>query len=537
MSDDPAPCSNCSKPKHQFEPSENASRANWVISVGKIPLVKQEKIVDKIYSSKFIKEICSNPGCNEGQELIEDLLDDIDEGIGNGWDQIDKGDIELLEQFSEGALDRVDENGIEWQDGETKEYWGGIEDKIDELDESFTEQAPKDIALWGVENVPSPGKKKIPRIAETLSNLHESRVEIKRQRIQEQIGEIATYEEWEKKGDVSHTEAVTDTLEQAKGNVRELNEVRERLGTYRDHPEFDPLEDLSEDKNKSWQEQKAELKSEHEQLQQLREIEEQRQSNVDGEWYDEQLKNRKTLLKERMTSDVGKYSEENDAVAEDVTEERAATEKEEKENEQEQTDDLQQEKKENRRLRKALQDEQDKNQGLRDENQELRNALQAAKDKYATLQEKFQDLRDEHRQRGTERDTEQTASASDRAPETDTTDPQTEASDRSNSSPVATAATKLRGGVTTSAGTVKKAAAKVRGRLLGAPDKPYPAQHATNIHTTGTADPSESEASTNSQSSRDEKLVESLQTERSPTDNTSDRERTNGQDGPDRGRF
>lgn len=533
MSDDPDSCSDCSKTKHQFETSENASRANSAISIAKVPFVKPGEISDKIHSARYITEICANPGCSEGQGLLKDLLTDINRDVEKGWNQVDMDDIKLLEQFSEGALDLVTENGIEWEDSQRRTEWEEVEDKIDELDEFFIEQAPEDIALWGVENVPSPGKNKIPDIAESLNNLHESRVEIKRGLIAERIDGIATYEKWEDIKERSYSERITTGVDLAKEDIKELNEIRERLGTYRDQQEFEPLNDLSEDESKSRQAQKSELMTEHEQLHQLREIEEQRRSTVDEEWYNEQIGYREQLIEDRIPIEIEESSEENDANVENDTEERAATENEEKENEQEQTDALQQEKKENRRLRKALQDEQDKNQDLRDENQELRNALQAAKDKYVTLQEKFQNLRDEHRQRGTERDTEQTAN--DRAAETD--DPQTEAGDRSNSSPVATAATKLRGGVVTSAGTVKKAAAKVRGRLSGAPDKPYPAQHATNIHTTGTAEPSKSDASTNSQPSRDEKLVESLQTERSPTDNTSDRERTNGQDGPDRGRF
>lgn len=528
MSDDPAPCSNCSKEKHQFETSANASRANWIINLAKAPFIKTGEISDEIHSSKFIKEICANPGCDEGQELLKKKLKIINQDFEDGWDQLDKSDIKLLEQFSEGALDLVDENGIEWENGEKRRQWAEIEDTIDDLDHEFTEQATEDMALWEVENAPNPGIDEIPPIANALGNLHETRIEIKQATIQERIDEIGTYEKWEENEGASYSEAITASLEQTKEDIEELNEIRDKLGTYRDKEEFEPLRKLSQsDGSKSWQEQEEELDTEYDQLHQLKQIEEQRQSNVDAEWYDEQIENRKSLIKERMPTDVGESSNE----SEGVREENETTEKEE--DKQDQSDELQQVEQENQRLEKALQQE-------RDKNQELSDSLQAARDKYATLQEKFQTLRDDRRQRGTEheRDTDPTA-ANDRAPETDTSDPQNESGDRSTNSPVSKATTKLRGGLAKPAGAARKAAKKLRGRFSGPPDKPYPAQHATNINRTNTT--TESETSANSQSSKDETLVESLQTERSQTDRSNGRERASSrdskQDGPDRGRF
>ncbi|UPM42414.1 hypothetical protein [Halocatena salina] len=528
MSDDPDPCQSCSKLKHQFESSANVSRLNSILGVIKTPFVKTGELSDKIHSSKFIEEICANPGCSEGQGLLQDKLNEISEGSESGWNQIDEDDIDLLEQFSEGALDLVDENGIEWEDGQRRSEWAGIEDKIDELDESFTEQAPEDIALWGVENAPSPGIKKIPRIAEALSNLHETRIEIKREQIQEQIDGIATYEELEEIKGESYNKEITAGLEQTKGNVRELNEIRERLGTYRNDAEFDPLEDLSENENKSWQAQKAELITEYKQLQQLKEIEEQRQPHVDEEWYDEQYGYREPLIEERIPFDV----EKNDGIAEDLPEESATTENEGDENEQEQSDELQQVKQEKQSLEKSLQQERDEkqrlrgeNEELRDKNQDLQDDLQAVRDEHTTLQEKIQTSSEEHQQQGIE---------------TNTTDPQNDSSDRSTNSPVATATAKLRGGLAKSTGAVRKVGAKLRGRLSRTPDKPYPAQHATNIHTTA------ADTNTSSTQTRDEQQERSATNDRTTNrateqNRTNGHERTNRRDSkrnePDRGLF
>ncbi len=533
MSDDPDPCQSCSKLKHQFESSANVSRLNSILSVIKTPFVKTGELSDKVHSSRYIEEICANPGCSEGQDFLEKKLENINQGFEGGLERIKNDDIKLLEQFSEGALDLVNENGIEWEDGETREYWTGIEDQIDELDEVFTEQAPEDIALWGVDNAPSPGIKKIPRIADSLGNLHESRIEIKKEAVEKQIDDIETYGEWEEIEGTSYNEEITAGVEQTKRTIEELNEIREKLGTYREQEEFEPLRELSESSgSKSLQEQKEELSTEYEQLHQLKQIEEQRGFDVDEEWYDEQVENRKTLIIDRMSIEVGE-SKENEGEVETATNHgEEPTENEGDENEQEQSDELQQVKQEKQSLEKSLQQERDEkqrlrgeNEELRDKNQDLQDDLQAVRDEHTTLQEKIQTSSEEHQQQGIE---------------TNTTDPQNDSSDRSTNSPVATATAKLRGGLAKSTGAVRKVGAKLRGRLSRTPDKPYPAQHATNIHTTA------ADTNTSSTQTRDEQQERSATNDRTTNrateqNRTNGHERTNRRDSkrnePDRGLF
>ncbi len=530
MSQETDPCSECSRPKHQFRSSKIGHYINKAVNFSNPPiLIDVGEVSDTIYKLTRTKEICANPGCSEGQNLLEDKLRRINKGLGNGWDQVKKNDIELLEQFSEGTLDLVDENGINWQDKERIEDWSDIEDTIDEFDEAFTAQATKDMSLWGIENAPNPGIERIPSIGNALVNLHETRAEIKRGMIEKRMDEIERYGKLDQTEEASYHETIISGIEQNKGDFEDLNEIREKIGRYRDQQEFQPLRDLQKSEvSENWTEQSEKIGTEQDLLQRLQQIDEGRRSNVDTAWYDEQNEERTTLVEDQELSmlDLGK-SEDAD---EDMDEESEPAEKEE--NEQEQSDELQQVKQEKQRLEKSLQQERDEkqrlrgeNEELRDKNQDLQDDLQAVRDEHTTLQEKIQTSSEEHQQQGIE---------------TNTTDPQNDSSDRSTNSPVATATAKLRGGLAKSTGAVRKVGAKLRGRLSRTPDKPYPAQHATNIHTTA------ADTNTSSTQTRDEQQERSATNDRTTNrateqNRTNGHERTNRRDSkrnePDRGLF
>lgn len=228
------------------------------------------------------KETCVNPSCGEWQDDIETILKQINNSLEDvartgDWSNIDKSKVEYLSQLSEGALDRVDEQGIEWPGVEKKVRWTEIEHKIDDFEENFESAAEYTESLHNLRGTPNPGINKLPETASSLENLTELRDSIETDVAADAEPITNESSEEEEQGPIDGLEAEIEALKEEKEErieerktereekIEELKAAVEELKEEQQE-KIDGLKDEKEDRIGERKEGIDELKAEIEAL-------------------------------------------------------------------------------------------------------------------------------------------------------------------------------------------------------------------------------------------------------------------------------
>lgn len=299
MSADSARCPKCSENEGEVEISQSRfDHISVSLDLGKA-VTLQNPInptipAEKMWDPSEYKESCVNPACSEWQDDIEELLRNINEDLEvaartGDWTHIEKENIEQLAQLSEGALDRVDEQEIEWQDVEKQVSWKRIEDQIDDFEENFEPAAEYTVALHNLRGTPNPGIDKLPGTTSSLENLTGLR-----NRIEPEVAadvETAPNENDEEQGPVERVEAEIGEL---KAEKEERIEERKAERETRIEELKEEVEELKEEKQERVGESKAEVD----------ELKEERGDRI--EWREEEIEG----LSEENEEQIGELQEQ-----------------------------------------------------------------------------------------------------------------------------------------------------------------------------------------------------------------------------------
>lgn len=250
MSQDPGICSDCPKREIYVEhPQSRRSRITADLKVSTNPSVSLSTPFDILWNPDEVEDEgrCANPACSEGQAEIRESLRSINRGIEHAarmgdWTDVTEREIERLEQLGEGALENVDESGIEWPNDERQDSWNDIEDEIDTLETTLSEAKEYTQQLYSQSGAGIRGRENISEITDALETLND---------LEHRINE---------------TEVVADEQQALEDRVEGLED---RLQKEQD--EKQELRDALQDERDEKQELRDELQKERDEKQELRE--------------------------------------------------------------------------------------------------------------------------------------------------------------------------------------------------------------------------------------------------------------------------
>jgi chromosome segregation ATPase len=287
----------------------------------KPPFVEGRVSADKLWNPNELESQCANPACKEGQNEIDGTLDTINDGLeiaartGN-WTEVDQEEVERLDQLGKGALENVDECGIEWPDNDRRDDWQAIENKTDSLETNLSDATEYTRQLYSQSGTGIRGQENISEITGALETLNGLRDKINETEVvPDEDTSIA-----EGKGDEQqeHDNTIQELREKLRAERDEKQELRDELQEERDEKQ--------EQREKN-NELRDKLKEERDEKQELREkLKEEQEKNQELKGENLDVREENLNLKEELQT-VGDKNQERGTESERETETADPTEK------------------------------------------------------------------------------------------------------------------------------------------------------------------------------------------------------------------
>jgi hypothetical protein len=178
MSQDPGVCGTCQEEKVRAKYQQPRIDLDDVTAStsgslgGKFKLIK-----NAAHPYEYDDEShCANINCDDGRENIHSDIYNVNKGLGHtaqtgDWTDVEKENLERLEQLSENATEVVDVADIDWLDNDTTREWKKIQNKIDEFEQNTGEAIDRTAEVDNAPDATIHGKERIDECRSTLDNL------------------------------------------------------------------------------------------------------------------------------------------------------------------------------------------------------------------------------------------------------------------------------------------------------------------------------------------------------------------------------
>jgi prefoldin subunit 5 len=178
MSRDPGICGTCYEEKVRAK--HRQPRIDWentTASTSGSLGVKLKSIKNAVYPYEHDdKSHCANINCSDGRTNISDGMYDVNKGLGHAaqtgdWTDVDKEDLERLEQLCEHATEVTNVADINWLYNDETSKWQEIHDEIDDFETNTGKAIERTAEFASAPGDKVHGNEKIPECRSTLNNL------------------------------------------------------------------------------------------------------------------------------------------------------------------------------------------------------------------------------------------------------------------------------------------------------------------------------------------------------------------------------